>query len=171
MGVDVTLQVAENQTGHASGTSFSCPILSGLAACLLEAVPKAINNDVIKSFHLAGDRYLAPDSLYGYGIPDMVRALNELQNLYLKVSAGSILVYPNPTTGNFEVDFSTPPESLTIEILSLSGKLIFRKSIDNYAGRSITITELQHSAQGVYFLRLITKSQIKVEKIIKLKNL
>lgn len=170
MGVSVPVQIALNTIGRSSGTSFSCPVLSGMAACLMQAVPRALNTDIIKVLHSSADRFNHPDSLYGYGIPDIVLALTELQNLFIKVPDNGIIASPNPTTGDFEIIFMSPPENVTIEIISLTGKLIFRRDYTNYAGRSINISELQHKAQGVYFIRAISGSEIKVRKIIKLNN-
>jgi len=170
MGVSVPVQIAENTIGRSSGTSFSCPVLSGMAACLMQAVPRALNTDIIKVLHSSADRSNHPDSLYGYGIPDIVLALTRLQNLYIKVPDSGIITSPNPTTGDFEIIFPTPPENVTIEIISLTGKLLFRKAYTDYAGRSIIISELQHKAQGIYIIRAISGSEIKVRKIIKLNN-
>jgi hypothetical protein len=170
MGVSVPIQTSDNSIGRSNGTTFSCPVLSGMAACLLQAVPRALNSDVIQVLRSSADRYNSPDSLYGYGIPDIDLSLTELQNLYIKIPDKGIIASPNPTTGNFEVIFPSSPEKVTIEIISMTGKLIFRRDFADYAGRIIIITELQHKSQGVYFLRVINGSEINVRKIIKLNN-
>jgi serine protease AprX len=170
MGVSVTIQISENLIGHSNGTSFSCPVLSGIAACLIQAVPLALNSDIINVLHSSADRYNFPDSLYGYGIPDIVLALNELQKKYVIVPDEGIRMYPNPTTGQFEITFSTPPRKVTIEIISLTGKLLFEKEYADHAGRSIIITDLQDSPQGMYMVRITDPSRIHIRKIIKLKN-
>jgi hypothetical protein len=170
MGVLVPVQTSESTIGRSSGTSFSCPVLSGMAACLMQAMPRALNHDIINVLHSSADRFNNPDSLYGYGIPDIVLALNELQNLYLKVPDHGITVSPNPTTGSFEIIFSTPPEKISIEIISITGELILRKNYPDYAGKTINISELQHKAQGVYLLRVINGSGMNVRKIVKLNN-
>jgi hypothetical protein len=170
MGVSVTVQTSGTSVGRSNGTSFSCPVLSGMSACLMQAVPQALNTDIIEALHYSGDKYNSPDSLYGYGTPDMVKALAKLQDLYVKVPDEETIAGPNPTTGDFELIFRQPPENLTIEIISMTGKTLFRKSITGYAGRTLRITELQNREQGVYFIRLIKGSGVNVQKIIKLKN-
>jgi hypothetical protein len=170
MGVNVPVQISGSSVVRSSGTSFSCPVLSGMAACLMQAVPRALNADIIKVLHSSADRYSFPDSLYGYGIPDIVLALTELQNQYIKNTSDGILVYPNPTSGDFEIILSDPSENFTIEIISISGKVIYRKQYAGYAGRAISITDFQHREQGVYFLKITDASRIRVQKIIKLKN-
>lgn len=170
MGVDVPVQTSPTTIGRSNGTSFSCPVLSGMAACLMQAVPLALNTDVIKALHSSADRYNTPDPLYGYGIPDMVNALTELQNKYIKVPDEEIVISPNPTSGNIEINFLHPPESFTVEIISITGKTVFRKDFPDFAGRTLSVTELQHREQGIYFIRLIKKTGVSVFKIIKLRN-
>jgi hypothetical protein len=170
MGVNVPVQTSGNSVVRSSGTSFSCPVLSGMAACLMQAVPGALNTDIIKVMHSCSDRYNFPDSLYGYGIPDVVLALTELQNQYVKNPDDGILIYPNPTKGNFEIILSEAPENFIVEIITMTGKLIFRKNYSEYAGRDIIISDFQQREQGIYFLKVIDASGVRIRKIIKLKN-
>jgi hypothetical protein len=171
MGVSVPVQTTGNSVGRSNGTSFSCPILSGIAACLMQAVPGALSSDIIVVLQSSADRYNHPDSLYGYGIPDIGLALDKLQNKYTKIPDDGLLIYPNPTKGDFEIVFSVPPENIEIAIFTLNGKIVFRKKISGYAGRTLVITELENREQGVYFLRITTGSVIKVRKVIKIKSL
>jgi hypothetical protein len=136
----------------------------------MQAVPKALSSDIIHVLHSSADRYTHPDSLYGYGVPDIVAALSELQDLYTKIPENGVLIYPNPTSGDFEIVFSSPTDKVSIEIFSITGKLIFRQNFNDYAGRTLIITELQHREQGIYFLKTITGSGTRVRKIIKLRN-
>jgi hypothetical protein len=170
MGVSVPVQTSVTSIGRSNGTSFSCPVLSGMAACLMQAVPLALSTDVIEALHSSADRHNSPDSLYGYGIPDMVNALTKLQDIYVKVPDEETVAGPNPTSGNIEITFRQPPEFLTIEIVSMTGKIVFRKEFPDFAGRTLLITELQNMEQGIYFIRLIKGTGVNVHKIIKLRN-
>jgi hypothetical protein len=58
----------------ASGTSFSNPNINGLIACLWQAFPKFNNMTILEAVIRSCDRAALPDSLYGYGIPDMRKA-------------------------------------------------------------------------------------------------
>jgi serine protease AprX len=170
MGVDIPVQSSASSIGRSNGTSFSCPVLSGMAACIMQAVPQAVNSDIIETLHSCADRHNSPDSLYGYGIPDMVVALTKLQDIYVKVPDEETIAGPNPTTGDIEIIFRQPPEFLTIEIISMTGKILFREEFRNYTGRTLQITELENKEQGIYFIRLIKATGINVQKIIKLRN-
>jgi len=170
MGVNIPVQISENLVGRSGGTSFSCPVLSGIAACLMQAAPRALSSDIIEVLHKSADRYNHPDSLYGYGIPDVILALDLLQIMYTKLPEEDIIVCPNPTSGDFEIIFPAPTEEMSIEMYTINGKLIFRKEVADHAGRSIIISELQTREQGVYFLRIKKGSGVSVRKIIKIKN-
>jgi hypothetical protein len=170
MGVSIPVQINENIVNRSSGTSFSCPVLSGMAACLMQAVPLASKYDIIDAFHRSADRYNSPDSLYGYGIPDLVQAIDYLQDKYIKIPDAGPIISPNPTSGNFEIIFSSPPQNVSIEIFTVSGKIIFRKDFADYTGRTIFVTELQHVDQGMYLIRIVSGSEKTVRKIIKTNN-
>lgn len=169
MGAGVPVQTSLTSVSRADGTSFSCPVLSGMAACLMQAVPSALNTDIIEVLHKSADRYNSPDSLYGYGVPDIMSALTKLQNIYIRVPDEELIAGPNPTTGDIELIFREPPGNLTIEIIPMSGRVIYRKEFPEYAGRTLRITELQNKEQGIYFIRLIKSTGVNVLKIIKLR--
>jgi subtilisin family serine protease len=167
MGVSVTVQTAEYSVARSNGTSFSCPVLSGMTACLMQAVPDATNTEIIDALHSSSDRFHKPDSLYGYGIPDMALALTKIQDLHTKIPENATVAGPNPTTGEIEVTFKEPPEKIIIEIFTSSGIRIYRKDFKEYTGRTIMISFLNKTNEGLYFVRLITGTGVYLHKIIK----
>ncbi|PTR01030.1 subtilisin family serine protease [Mucilaginibacter yixingensis] len=58
-----------------SGTSYASPIICGLAACLWQAYPQLTNKDLLDIFRKSGDKADSPAIPFGYGIPDMQKAL------------------------------------------------------------------------------------------------
>lgn len=170
MGVDVPIQTAAAYVSRGSGTSFSCPVLSGMAACLLQAVPQSTNMDVIEALQRSGDRLNNPDSLYGFGLPDMTKALAFLQDKYVPVPDADAMIIPNPTTGTFDLIFHDSQGPATVEIYNLSGKLIYSMYLPYHSGRIMNIEELQNQPQGIYFIRIRTESGTIVKKIIKLRD-
>jgi serine protease AprX len=170
MGISVALQFKASTVSRSNGTSFSCPVLSGMTACIMQAVPEAKIAEIIDALHSSSDRFNKPDSLYGYGIPDMSVVLRKLQDIHLKIPDNGTLASPNPTTGEFEVLFKEPPGRIKVEIFTLSGVRIFRKDYNEYAGRKLTISALNENEQGIYFIRLITGTGVYLHKIIKLSD-
>ena len=53
-----------------NGTSFACPLIAGMAACLWSASPDATNMEIRERIIRSADRYTQPHEQYGYGIPD-----------------------------------------------------------------------------------------------------
>lgn len=78
MGVNTTLQATNGTIGTGNGTSFACPVISGLAACLWQGFPERTNWDIMEAIRLSGSRAAAPDDRTGYGIPDMQKAVGLL---------------------------------------------------------------------------------------------
>jgi subtilisin family serine protease len=74
MGSNVSIVSSDGSIIQSNGTSFATPILAGLGACLWEAFPDLTAFEMIKLLQTSGNRYLQPDSLFGYGIPDVFKA-------------------------------------------------------------------------------------------------
>ena len=60
----------------ASGTSFSCPLTTGVVALLLEAHPTYTVDDVLVALRSTSSQTATPDNLLGWGILDAVAALD-----------------------------------------------------------------------------------------------
>lgn len=69
------------QTGN--GTSFACPLIAGMAACLWSALPKASNMEIRERIIRSADRYTQPHEQYGYGIPNAWQAYTMQLSTYL----------------------------------------------------------------------------------------
>ena len=61
---------ANNEVINSNGTSFACPLVAGMAACLWSALPNATNMEIRERIIRSADRYTQPHEQYGYGIPD-----------------------------------------------------------------------------------------------------
>ena len=60
---------------YGNGTSYSTPLLAGLIACFWQANPDMTNMEIIETVKRSANRFHAPDSYYGYGIPDFAKLL------------------------------------------------------------------------------------------------
>jgi subtilisin family serine protease len=59
---------------HQTGTSFSTPLVTGLVACLWQALPSKTAMELIDLVRRSASQYEHPDNIYGYGIPKFWRA-------------------------------------------------------------------------------------------------
>lgn len=67
---------ANNETMNSNGTSFACPLIAGMAACLWSALPQATNMEIREQIIRSADRYTTPHEQYGYGVPNAWEAYN-----------------------------------------------------------------------------------------------
>ncbi len=77
LGYQTSCASALDPTAYArvNGTSLSTPLITGLAALLLEEHPAWTPDSLIAVLHSSGDRSGDPDNTYGWGIPDGIDAL------------------------------------------------------------------------------------------------
>ena len=72
-----------------------------------------------------------------------------------------IIIYPNPSDGNFYVGFDNLETTYSIEIISFAGQKVFEKQ--NTTDPAIAVS---HLAKGIYIVQIITDSKTIVKKII-----
>jgi len=73
-GTSISVVTSSDTIIQSNGTSFSTPIMAGLAACLWEACPDLNSFAMLKLLRESGNRFQNPDSLTGYGIADVYKA-------------------------------------------------------------------------------------------------
>ncbi|KPL12070.1 MAG: hypothetical protein AMS26_18815 [Bacteroides sp. SM23_62] len=107
--------------GTGNGTSFSSPVMAGLATCLWQKHRDVTNYEIIEAIRRTASQYHSPDSLIGYGIPDL-----ELADLLLtssKPTASRIHVFPNPATQYINLWFPDTDEAGNYyEIIDVTGR-------------------------------------------------
>tara|TARA_Y100000589_G_scaffold177056_1_gene167859 strand:- start:15090 stop:16688 length:1599 start_codon:yes stop_codon:yes gene_type:complete len=140
--LDSTIRVA-------NGTSFSAPLIAGLAACLWESKPTLNNIQLLNLIEESSHLFDSPNDSIGYGIPNFYNAY--LNSLEISSNYNFLSIYPNPFVDNFYIshDFNYDFE---IEILNSLGQLIFQKKI--YQNQSLVIIdELEKHKPGFYFVK------------------
>ena len=60
------------------GTSFAAPIISGMVACLWQSARDKTAYQVMEAIRQSGDNYATPNNVFGYGIPDFLKAYSIL---------------------------------------------------------------------------------------------
>lgn len=80
LGSNSVLIDDEGKISQKSGTSFSSPIMCGIVACLWQAYPTLSNYELLDILRESGDRFDDPSTIYGFGIPDMKKAMQLAQS-------------------------------------------------------------------------------------------
>ncbi|RMG54959.1 MAG: T9SS C-terminal target domain-containing protein [Bacteroidetes bacterium] len=152
----------DGEMRRGNGTSFSCPLVSGLAACLQQAVPGAGNMDLYEALLQSGDQHDAPDNYLGHGLPQAGKALAWLLSDTLPAFAytepfatSAILVYPNPNKGQFALALE-PGFVLSraqIELFDASGRQVMTRSA-TLSPTDWRVQVAEAVVPGLYLLRV-----------------
>ncbi|MCS7298095.1 MAG: S8 family serine peptidase [Bacteroidia bacterium] len=137
---------------QASGTSFSAPLITSLAACLWQSKPSLPGWHIREALLRSADRASAPDNTYGYGIPHAEKALKILQAL--KPSSAPILqLYPNPASSHLTLFLADGELGwYNLEVYDTNGRSVFRSV---YRGMTEISIPIQAWNKGAYFVQLI----------------
>ena len=81
-----------------------------------------------------------------------------------EASNSSITIYPNPTNGNFYIDFkSNTIDNASIEVYDAIGKLVLTEKISN----SLVSLSLDQFTKGIYSVKIKNNGTYYVTRIIK----
>ena len=154
-----------------NGTSFSSPIMAGMATCLWQAHPEMNNMELQEAIKMSGSYANDPDDYMGWGIPNFYGADSILTSIGDNIFTDSFInAYPNPFTNKIEVAIDIDSaEAISFELFSLSGSIVLSE-VHSASNDNNTI-QLSNNVgllpQGVYFLKVITTNKTAVVKLIK----
>jgi hypothetical protein len=156
-----TAAVVSNTVGNIvtiNGTSFSCPIMAGMIACLWQAFPTKTNKEIRDMVIKSSDKYSTPDNNYGYGIPNFGATL-AIDTFVNK----DFIVYPNPVVTNIVFSFPDEISNASVVIYSILGQKVIDKKITGQT-RNLSVESLK---SGLYFYTFDADGLHKTGKIIK----
>ena len=146
---------------NGNGTSFSGPILAGVATCFWQAFPDKTNAEIAQAIRESAHLYATPDDQYGYGIPNFETAFNtmSLSNL----SPEDFVVYPNPVAAQQSLSIQIPqlqPETF-LKISNVNGQVLafYDINISPYT------FDLKNLSQGVYMISIQSNDSVYTQKL------
>ena len=163
-----------NEQGNVSfsnGTSYSAPIIAGLAACLRQAHPQQGPVEIIQAIRLSSNQAGRPDSIFGYGLPN-ARLADEI---LLKKDS---LLLANDSLGKFQMidhfRFEMIPNGKGVAIRNLSGRY-FPEAIEvgekifklKSKGKPILVSE-KYFTSGENTITLILDENTRFSKALEL---
>ncbi len=155
----------KGQLVSGNGTSFSSPLIAGLCASVWQAMPCLNAQDIRRLMLKVSDRYAAPDTNFGYGIPDMGKML-ELISGYTQLE--HFTLYPNPAKGELYLSSDVMMSSVSFELLNaigqVKGSLTAEGEKLNRFDLSPLLTDLP--AVGTYFLRIRSSVGTEVKALV-----
>lgn len=158
-----------------SGTSLSAPLVSGAAAVILSAHSDWTPMQVREAMMMTADRVDNPDNNYGYGVIDVMAAIdyetssinhNNIPDEFLILN-----VYPNPFNPTTTIRFSVEARHASLlQVYDITGRLV--ETIENdklLPGEHAYTWDASGLSSGIYFVQLKTPFGSITQKITYLK--
>ncbi len=153
-----------------NGTSFSSPVMAGMAACLWQAYPEFSHMEIKQAIEESAHQFNNPDSLLGYGIPDFKAASDWLQAQRASVhpfEGSDWGAFPNPFTEKVTLlkEDRQLVDNIKIEIFSTDGVKYIKREFTNR--NTFRLDELSILPPGVVIIRLTTSDISSTLKLLK----
>ncbi|MBV6453553.1 MAG: hypothetical protein FNNCIFGK_00787 [Bacteroidia bacterium] len=74
------------------------------------------------------------------------------------MSASALNVYPNPTAGMLNVEYTTEKGTAQVTVLDLSGRVVMTQTQPSVEGKNTMQLDLSKVAKGAYMLNVQTQS-------------
>jgi len=173
MGFRTACTFPNGNVQQANGTSFSAPVLAGMAACLWQAFPNKSNMEIKSLIERSGHQYNTPDYSLGYGVPNFYEAYLLGKEESLSNSDELLRVFPTQFTDKLNIHFhSQGTGNWKLSVLNNIGQELFVKSLDvtdNQYVQTVLTDELMRLSMGNYFICLSKDDQeISVSKVLKI---
>ena len=168
MGYHTVVQQSGSAIGIANGTSFSSPVLAGMAACLWQENPTHTATEIKAVMEESGRQYNNPDSLLGYGVPNMQLASELLQHSSVKNQkiSSEWSVFPNPVQNYVVIqNRNNNSDEVKINLYSISGQLL--KQWIKPGNANILLSDLPGVLSGMFLLKISTDHQSETFKLCK----
>ena len=76
----------------------------------------------------------------------------------------NLLIYPNPSDGNYKIQFTGMNQFDDLEIVDERGRIVFRRTLNGELDLDVDLT---NQSEGIYIMKLFNKEDVKIVKLIK----
>lgn len=167
-GTVVGFNESTNSPEFSSGTSFSTPLVAGLAAGIMQAFPEKNKNEVLQMIRDSGHKSGDSDSELGFGIPSFARARNLVVGIGDELNT-EFKLFPNPVENELYLqwDESSQLDGAKIFILNSVGQVIYEDNRQNRRGNEPVKILMGSFAPGLYFLNIVQNGNQQGYKFLK----
>jgi len=162
LGVGTWVILSDGTVSRVNGTSFSSPVVAGLAACLWQKNPGISNLELLDAIRSTSSLNPYPDNFLGYGIPNFSIADYAISGIHPpEVSGNELLICPNPASEYIllQADQLTPGK-YRYNIYDIGGKQCIAGDIMTSLGNSTAIP-VQNLSGGTYFIIISSDNVLK----------
>lgn len=155
--------------GQLSGTSMAAPVVSGIAALMLQVKnnlnPQEIKDIIIETaitdnftgvIPAGGNNTWGNGKVNAYGsVSRVIQIVNGLNNI--NGNSPECKLYPNPNSGIFTLDYTGfKNEILKVELFDILSNLVFSEYWKTNAGRNYRQIVTKNVSAGIYFTKVST---------------
>lgn len=166
-GVYATILSRSGVVGRANGTSFSSPILAGMAACFWQSNPELTNMDVIRLLQASASKADNPDNMFGFGIPNGYKAYEVARE-----ESDKTKLFPNPIPKSGKLNLRLGREflnqKLTVTIHNLIAQRFLTQTFQSKIERDLLILDVATLYPGLYACTVMGNNKQESFKFIKL---
>lgn len=170
LGSGVAVLNDKNEIVALSGTSFSAPLISGLAAGLWSKFP-GLTNKELKGLILTSTPNLSkPDSLIGHGVPDYRLAFAENILSVQGVMENIVSVFPNPFSSDhisIMIESEYARQTIKFKLYAPSGRMVNSTQIKKYRKGDVLKLEINDVSKGIYILNIYSEGISKNVKLLR----
>jgi subtilisin family serine protease len=160
-GLNAVVCDLENGIRTANGTSFSSPILAGMAASVWSAMPEVSSMQLYDLIQESGHLYPDGNNDYGYGVPNFYQVLQQVG--IDELVNNDLSVYPNPFEDHLIIDLSQFDLRKEVELSiynHLGQQVYFKKAkvepdhrieIENDLPRAVYMLKAKQANQEYYW--------------------
>lgn len=166
LGLGTTYVNGNGNVTTGNGTSFSAPLIAGMAACLVQAHPLRSNVEIIQAIQQSGDRAATPDTSFGYGVPNACVA-DSILTVMDSVATGTtpapiaedyFRFFPNPVTDVLNIEPKTAVFAKgNLQIISANGQVVMEEPL-NWGSKELVQLNLEDLSAGIYILKISAKN-------------
>ena len=153
-----------------NGTSFSSPLVAGLAAGFWQAFPNLTNMEVIEYLRMTASHATNPDTLTGYGIVNFLSAYNRAKINEGNLS-GKFVVFPNPVTQKRIIYLYSDSLEVTGDVelafYDLKGSTLSTKEVTFEGEKALLEVDVSFLRPGTYIINIINgKKRLKSKLVV-----
>jgi hypothetical protein len=169
MGLLTALIETSGKVSRGNGTSFSSPLMAGMAACLWQAFPHATSVEIKEAIEQSASLYHSPHNRLGYGIPDFSLAMFLLTKRYLpdNLKSANWHVFPNPATDYLQIVWLHEGifGECRVQLISPRGNLLLDRTFSESS--RINLSNLTNLPSGLFILKIVSGEGTATFKIVK----
>ena len=161
MGTQCLTIMTDGSLKTGNGTSFACPMISGMSACIWQANENAKNMELISSIKKHGSLAEFPNNYVGWGIPNSKKVLEEISGIQLynlPNHQNRLSVIPNPISDVFKLVYMNyyTLKNFQLEIYTSEGSYLntIHLEMENGYNEFSFNSKSIGLKPGIYYLRL-----------------